>query len=149
MKRLLLFATALSLVACSPVTTTPAGTTPPPSRGDAILVVADSAAAVADALKVAPPATLTKTTIDEKAIRLAFKEFDRALTVIDSFVAGGKIVRNSPVAMTIRKGVLTTATALNAASAAQRAGNATSYTAALRDAKNALAMVQTAIALGN
>lgn len=147
MKRFLLFAVALALSACSTLTP-PASVAgaPAPTRSDTILAVASTAATVADAIGQAPPATLSRTTIDDKAIRLAFKTFDHALDVVDAFVASGAIVRNSPTALTIRRAILATQSALNAASAAQRAGSATTYSEALRQAQAALASLETALA---
>jgi hypothetical protein len=150
MRRLILFAAALSLTACATAPSAPPATAGPsatPDRGDAILAVAGTAAAVADAMDVAPPASVTtRTTIDEKAIRIAFKTFDATLTVIDAFVATGQIVPGTPQALTLKRGVLATKDALNAASAAQRAGSATSYTAALVRAEQALTAVRSALA---
>lgn len=147
MRRLLLFATALSLAACA---TVPPGAmdadTGAPSKSEASFAVAEAAARVADAIGQAPPVTLAATTIDEKAIRAAFVTFDHALDLIDAAVAGGVIHRGTPTALTIRRVVVTTQAALNAASAAQRAGNATSYTAALHDAESALASLRIALA---
>jgi hypothetical protein len=145
-----MFAAALALAGCSTVATAPppgpAAQAPAPDRQDALLAVASSAATVADAIGEAPPATLSRTMIDEKAVRIAFQTFDASLSVIDGFVATGAIVRGSPTALTLKRGILATRDALKAASAAQRAGNATSYRAALSQAEQALAEVRSALA---
>lgn len=146
MRRLLLCAIACLAVACTPMSgIAPLGAAPP-SRADTIEQVAVVAADAADALAVAPPAELTaKVTIDDKAVRIAFLSFDAALTVIDAFVATGAIERNSPTAIRIRDGIRLTQRSLNAASAAQRAGQAASYREALVQAQLALAGITSAL----
>ena len=148
MRLLLPALAALSLAACTttppaPLPAPPVSTTP--DRTDAIIAVASTAATVADAIGVAPPATLTRTTIDDKAVHLAFATFDTALTIVDGFVASGTIVPGSPQALRIKRAVLATNDALIAASAAQRAGSATTYTAALRNAETALDSLRAAL----
>ncbi|MCP3731994.1 hypothetical protein M9978_16335 [Sphingomonas sp. MG17] len=146
MRRLIICAIACLAVACTPMSGIEPPGSAPPSRTDAIEQVAVVAADLADALQVAPPAELTATvTIDDKAVRIAFKSFDAALSVIDAFVATGAIVKNSPTAIRIRDGIRLTQRWLNAASAAQRVGDAKSYRAALEQAKAALAGVQSAL----
>lgn len=139
MRRLLL-AAALVLTGC--VTTQPREN----PRAPAIAASADATAALLDAIGQAPPATLTKTVIDDKAVRLAFQAADKALDVIDALIDAGVIRPGSPTALRIRAGVLTTMEALNAASAAQRAGSATTYREALTRAREAMDSVQLALA---
>jgi len=148
LKRLILFAATLSLAACATPALAPAamdGDLGAPSRSESAYAVAQTAAQVADAIGQAPPATLSRTTIDEKVVRGLYKSFDFALSLIDGARAGGMIVRGTPTALAIRDGILATKAALMAASAAQRASNATTYTAALRDAERALAALQLAL----
>ena len=136
MRRALIALLALPLAACA--------TMQPPAapRGEAIAASTDATAAVLDAIGQAPPPTLARTTIDDKAIRVAFMAFDKALTVIDAFLDSGYLKPGSPSALRIRRGVLATQAALNAASAAQRAGSATTYTDALEKARLALTDIQ-------
>lgn len=133
----------LSLAACVQSTAPPgsAGTTAP-SRGQALAAIADTAAAVADGLGQAPPATLSRTTIDERYVHFAFKAFERALTFIDVMKSSGDLPRNSQRARSVQAGGRIVQRSLNAASAAQRAGNASTYTSALREAKAALTALQ-------
>jgi hypothetical protein len=156
MRRLLLLAGALALSACSTATAPPVASTPAPAatsspisttpdQTDAIIAVASATAAVADAIGQAPPATLTRTTIDEKALHVAFATFDTALTIVDGFVASGVIVPGSAQALRLKAAILATNDALVAASAAQRAGSATSYSAALANAEIALDGIRAAL----
>ena len=141
---------AISLAACTTATPPPAPLPAPPvsttpDRTDAIIAVASTAATVADAIGAAPPATLTRTTIDDKALHVAFATFDTALTIVDGFVASGVITPSSPQALRIKRAILATTDALIAASAAQRAGSATTYTVALRNAETALDSLRAAL----
>lgn len=146
MRRLLVLAAAALAVACSPLSGIAPPGSPPPSRAETVEQVAAVAADVADALQVAPPAAITaKVTIDDKAIRVAFLSFDGALSVIDAFVATGAVKKNSPTAIALRDAIRLTQRWLNAASAAQRVGDARSYREALEQAQRALSGVQTAL----
>lgn len=136
---LLLIGTLLAGCATLPTATS--------DRGAAIREVAHTAALVADARGEAPPATLTRTTIDEKAIHAAFVTFGRALDLIDALRDSGVIKPGSPAAIATRNAIRASQSALNAASAAQRAGSATSYTAALSNAEAALANLAAALKL--
>jgi hypothetical protein len=154
MRLIILAAAALSVAACAPMTSrVPIGTAPPmdadlgaPSVDEAGYAAARTAAAIADALGAAPPATLTRTTIDEKAIRLVFVGLDNTRALIDGALAGGMIVRNSPMALNVQRALIQARTAVNVASSAQRAGNATTYVAALNDAEAAVRDLRAALA---
>jgi hypothetical protein len=137
-------ACALALTACG---LTPPATpgAPPPSRQDAVVAVAETAARVADAINVAPPATLSRTTIDEKFVRSAFLTFDTALHIIDGLRDTGVLVPGTPKAHKVRDTIRLVQRWLNAASSAQKAGNAATYTEALRNARAALASLQTSL----
>jgi len=117
-----------------------------PERASAISAAAATTAAVLDAIGEAPPPTLTRTTIDDRAIRVAFVTFDKGLTVIGAFLDSGQIKPGSPAALRLRGAVLATQAALNAASAAQRAGSAATYSRALSDAQTAITNVQLVLA---
>jgi hypothetical protein len=92
-----------------------------------------------------PPAPLSHTSLDEKAINLALKSADAIATAVDLLVAVKQIVPGTPRALNVKRGLLALRDGLVAASAAQRAGNATSYEEALRNAEAALAAVQSAL----
>lgn len=141
MTRIIPLFAALALSACA--------TMQPPAapRAEAIAASADATAAVLDAMGSAPPATLTKTVIDDKAIRAAFLVWDKTLTVIEAFIDSGYVKPGSDLALRLRRGVLATTAALNAASAAQRAGSATTYSDALDKARLALDDIQLALAI--
>jgi hypothetical protein len=145
LKHILIAACALSLSACGVpgVAGMPTGTV---TKQDTVVAVASTAAAVADAIGQAPPATLSKTTIDEKAVNLAFRSFDRALTFIDRLISDGDLPKGSPRAVAVASGIRAVKGALNTASHAQRAGNATTYSAALRQANAALESLQSTLA---
>lgn len=144
----ILLTAALCLTACAQPAARP--TPPGPAtadRGDAILANASTAAAIADAVGLAPPSTLgQRTTIDEKGVRIAFATADATATIIDSLVANGQIVRNTPVARRLKAALLAVRSGLIAASAAQRAGNATSYRDALVKAQVAVSEISAALA---
>lgn len=145
MKRIIL-ALAVASLSLSACITVPGGGAP--TKADTIQAVATVAAKVADAANVSPPASIWTPAAHAKAaqaLRLAFSGLDHADDVIDAFVKSGRLVRNSPAALTVRRGILATQAALNAASSAERAGSAASYAEALKQAESALASVQSAI----
>lgn len=146
MRRLLILAAAVLAAACSPLPElSPPGS--PTARADAVEKFAAAAADIADALEVAPPATITgNTTIPERGVRVAFLSFDTALTAVNLALDLKEITPGSPAALRIRGAVLEVQRWLNAASAAQRASNAASYREALEQAKRALAGVRTELA---
>lgn len=110
MKRLFIVATALALCSCSALG--PAGVN-------------------------TPPALLQNTVIDKQSLIAAWSAFDVALTTLDVLVATKKLTPGSVRAKTITGHLETAQTALNAATAAQRAGNATSYATAVAQANRA------------
>ncbi len=151
----LVLAASLAITACGPrVSEAPPGpgSGPPsapavPTQQDTLIAIGGTAAAIADALQVAPPATITsKTTIDEKAVRLAFLSFEGTLVVINERIDANKITFNSPNAVKMRDAILLVKDGLVAASAAQRAGQAASYRQGLVQAQIALAALRSAIA---
>lgn len=133
MKRIILAACApLALSACN------LGT-----QGQ-IASVSAGAASVADAAGVPKP-TLQGTAVDEKAITLAAKAVDVAAVSASALVAARVIEPGTPKALAIAEGLDRARDAVNAAAAARNAGNATSYTAALADAEQAVAQIRAAI----
>lgn len=94
------------------------------------------------------PAPLQKTVIDEKGLLAAWSAFDVALTAVDGLVAAKVIVSGSDKAKTIAGYLATAQTALNAATAAQKAGSASSYIAALTEAEKAMRLAS-AVLKGN
>jgi hypothetical protein len=93
----------------------------------------------------AAPAPLAATSIDEDVVSVGFEAFDMALYAVDALVAAGKIVKGSPRALDIKSKIAFGKNALNAARAAQKAGNTTSYSEALAEAGEALRLVKTAL----
>ena len=87
------------------------------------------------------PAPLANTTIDEKSLIVALQTFDTALTAIDQLVAAHVIMPGSPKAVALANAIETAKKAYNAASAAQRVGNASSYAAALLQVQGAVAQI--------
>lgn len=92
-----------------------------------------------------PPAPLAQTTIDEKGLIVALQTFDTVLTAVDRLVAAGVIKPGSPRAVAIADAIHNAKIAFQAASAAQRAGNATGYLTALTNAQTAIAQVNSLI----
>lgn len=91
------------------------------------------------------PAPLAHTAVDEKGIVLALKSADTIATIVDSLVAAKVIVPGTPLALTIKHSLIALRDGLAAASAAQRAGNATSYAEAMSQASTALGALQAAL----
>jgi hypothetical protein len=92
-----------------------------------------------------PPAPLNATTLDDTAINVAFETFDVALYAIEGLQAAGTLARNSPRALAVQAGVIQVQKWLNIASAAQKAGSASSYTSALSEASKAIAGIKAAL----
>lgn len=90
---------------------------------------------------LAAPAPLAYTVIDEKSLVLALQTFDTVLTAVDRLVAAGVIVPGSPRAVKIADAIHSAKLAYQAASAAQRAGNTTSYFTAISSASSAVARI--------
>lgn len=84
------------------------------------------------------PAPLAQTVIDEQAVRLVWEGFNTALDAINVLRRAGVIQDGSPAARSLADGIDRTTLALTAASAAQRAGNATDYVTAMNEARDAL-----------
>ncbi len=91
------------------------------------------------------PAPLEQTVIDEKAIVLALSTFDTVLTAVDALKASGHITPGSPKALTLARHIDTARLALEAASAAQRAGSTSSYFTAIEQARVAIGLVKEAL----
>lgn len=102
------------------------------------------AASVADAVG-APKPTLQGTAIDEQALTLAAKAVDLAALSASALVAARVIEPGTPRALALAQGLDRARMAVNAAADARNAGNATSYTAALADAENAVAQIRATI----
>lgn len=95
------------------------------------------------------PAPLEQTVLDERALILALETFDTALDSVDILIEAGYIVPGSPRALEIAGHIDRAATALRAASAAQRAGSTTSYLEAIQQARAAIAQVRRLIQPGD
>lgn len=91
------------------------------------------------------PAPLAQTTVDEKTLVVALQTFDTTLTAIDQLVAAGVIKPGSPQALAIANYIDTAKKAYQAAAAAQRVGNASSYAAALLQVQNAIAQINSLV----
>lgn len=94
---------------------------------------------------LSPPAPLSHTTIDEKGLIVALQTFDTVLTAVDRLIAAGVIKPGSPRAVQIADAIHDAKIAFQAASAAQRAGNATGYLSALTNAQTAIGKINTLI----
>jgi hypothetical protein len=89
---------------------------------------------VIDATGVEAPAPLAETTIDEKAILVALESADTIATSVDVLIGLKVIVPGTPRALAIKSALIRMRSALTAASAARRAGNAKSYSDLLTNA---------------
>lgn len=122
MRFLLGLAGALALVSCAPtVESTPPGTPPSYERCD------DTA------------------TPDSRAVCVAFRGFDLALTAIDGLRDAGVIVPGTPRALAVQTAIRETQTALNDASAIQRGIRSGDLAATLLRAASALNRLRAAI----
>lgn len=106
---------------------------------------ADIAAASADAIGVKPPTPAADTAIDEQLVTIAIKGVDTAAISASALVRARVIAPGSPTALKLATALDRARHGVNAAAAARKVGNATSYRAALADAEAALAEIQTAI----
>jgi predicted small lipoprotein YifL len=106
---------------------------------------ASAAGAAIDATGATAPAPLNATTIDDKALIVALQSADTIATSIDALVAAKVIVPGTPRALAVQSALKRLKSFLQAASAAQRAGSATSYARALGSAATAAKDIQSAI----
>lgn len=125
MKRLLMLA-SLALAVMPIAACAPASLSDPAS--------ASAAGAMIDSAGVAAPAPLAYTLIDEKAVLMTLDAADSLATTVDHLIQARVIVPGSPTALNIKGALVILRRVLPAASAAQRAGNATTYKAAMADA---------------
>lgn len=90
-------------------------------------------------------APLSQTTADEKALIYAYESFDAILTLVDRSVDAGLIVPGTPRAQAIRDHLVRVKAALNAASAARRAGSVDAFQDAFDEAAEAMRLAKLAI----
>lgn len=119
MKRLLILLSALSLGACQ---------LPNIAIGDG-----------------ASPAPLAQTTIDDKALSVAWKSFDIALDGINMLIDAKQIVIGSPKAIKVADGVDKVTGFLTAAESAAAAGSSKDYLTALANAQGAITQLRAAL----
>jgi len=95
----------------------------------------------------AQPSTspLSQTSIDDKAVIVAFEALDAAASAADALLAAGVIAPGSTTALRLADSLSAAKTWLNTASIAQRAGQAENRAAALAQAAAALAAVRQAL----
>jgi hypothetical protein len=98
---------------------------------------------------IAPsPASIThlgNTLIDDKAVAVAYVALDATTTLVDGAVAAGKLVPRSATALRVANALDAARHAINAASDAQRAGQADNYATAITQATAALSEARAAI----
>jgi hypothetical protein len=97
---------------------------------------------------IASPAHLQGTLKDEKALNTLWRGFDALLAGVDALIVTGAIKPGSERAATVKAGITTLQTALNAATEAQRARSAARYDAALDRAGAAFLQLQRLLAKG-
>lgn len=138
----------VSLSACGPTGgVASAGSTPAASPA-LVSTAANAAAAVADAT-LAPPSAISPgaaTLIDDNAVVTAFEALDLAASAAETAIAFKPSLIGTPAAIKLADGLQGTRDWLKIASQAQRAQQATSYYAALEQARAALAGAKSALA---
>lgn len=83
----------------------------------------------------APPAPLEQTVIDEKALTASWAALDFIAATVDQLIDLGQIQKGTPRGDAIKRALLATQSALNAATDAKNALSASSYAKAMLDAK--------------
>ncbi len=116
-----------------------------PSCAGTINTAGSTAASTADLLGFKIPATLTRTSADEKAITDAWLVFEGFLKIEQQARVSGKLIPGTRKAVTVANAIDRTTAALQAASAARRALSADKYAAAWAQASAAFADAQRAL----
>lgn len=93
----------------------------------------------------ASPAPLQQSVADEKALIYSYESYDALLTVVDKALDAGLIVPGTARALSIRNNLIRVKAALNAASAARRAGSVAEYDRAFTEAAEAMRLAKLAI----
>lgn len=88
-------------------------------------------------LSTAPPAPLEQTTIDEKALSTAWAGLGFVAEAVDQLTTLGVIQKGTARGNAVKAALLKAEAALDAATAAKDALSASSYAAAMADAKTA------------
>ena len=91
------------------------------------------------------PAPLAQTTIDDKALSVAWKSFDIALDGINMMIDAKLIVIGSPKANKIADGIDKVTGFLTAAESAAAAGSSKDYLTALANAQGAITQLRAAL----
>jgi hypothetical protein len=91
--------------------------------------------AAGTAMAPQPPAPLASTEIDDNAVNFALESFDASLYLVDAAIETGRITPGSPQAKSLAALIRKVMRFLGAADAAQRAGQASSYAEAFREAR--------------
>ena len=91
------------------------------------------------------PAPLQQTVIDDRAVRYGFLSLDALATLADSALDAKLLVPGSAKALAIANALDKARHAMNAASAAQKAGSLASYNLAFDEATKAMAEVKLAL----
>lgn len=142
MRKLAILLLPLCLAACAASGMTPGTPALPPTQA----AVANVVNVLSQAVTAMPPQPLAGTTLDDSAVRAAYHALDTAASVIDAAIAAKQIVPGSPRALAIRDGLHATRLAVDAAAAAQRAGQAQSYHDLLVQAETAAANIEALLA---
>lgn len=106
-----------------------------------VLALALVSSTLSSCTTLSSPAPLAKTTIDEKTLIVALQTFDTTLTAIDQLVASGYIKAGSPKAIQLANYIEVAKKSFEAAAAAEKLGNSSSYLSALLQAQGAIAQI--------
>ena len=114
------------------------------SKEQAIMSAGSTAAAVADATGAKYETPLQKTKLDQEAVRTAYEAFDLTLDLIDTAMAVRGIRPGSREAIAVADGIRMVKKWLPVAAAAQRAGDAKSYSEAFAHIKSGFTLLKRA-----
>ncbi len=100
-----------------------------------------SACNTTGALVPSAPAPLAATSIDEKVLIVGLQTFDTLLSAVDKLVAVGVLKPGTARSVQVADAIKEAKIGFQAASAAQRAGNAGTYSLGLAQAQTAIARI--------
>lgn len=106
-----------------------------------LIALAIASTSLTSCATLGSPAPLAQTTVDEKALVIGLETFDTLLTAIDRLRDAGVLKPGSARAVQIADAIEVAKRGYQAASAAQKVGNASSYLVALAQAQDAIVRI--------
>ena len=98
---------------------------------------------------ILPPAPLSQTTVDEKALTLAAQTVDALALSTSALVKTGVLKGGTPTALAMADALDAARDGVNLAAAAREAGNANDYATAIAKVGAAIAQVRTLLVTGD